>query len=145
MNELRAASEWLFATLTEDATVASLVSARVYEGQAPQGAAFPLLVFAFVAGQDRNAYDGSDRLAARPLYLLKAVCQGGSFENADIIAAAVDEALKNASGTRIIASVEYRLSCLGREQPLRLLEAAPGGKQHRTVGGTYRLWCSAVP
>lgn len=49
----------LFHRVTNDATVSSLISTRLYPGLAPQGATYPYMTFQTVSGGDENCHDGA--------------------------------------------------------------------------------------
>ena len=45
MIEVARALEWIYTTLSTDTTVANLIDDRIYDGVAPQGSAYPLIIF----------------------------------------------------------------------------------------------------
>ena len=55
--------------LMADATVADLVSGRIYPGRAPKGAAFPLVVYEEVAGTGHANLSGAATLEERAVQL----------------------------------------------------------------------------
>jgi hypothetical protein len=64
---------WIYSTLSSDATIQGLVSTRIYEGFAPQGAAVPSIIF-----QEQEPFRdiraiGAIRIMVNGVYLIKAV------------------------------------------------------------------------
>lgn len=75
--DLARVSQWLYSTLAADATITATCGSRIYADEAPQGAAFPLVIFAHIGNVDvLNAY-GNGRLN-KVIYLVRAVAQGSS-------------------------------------------------------------------
>lgn len=134
MIEVARALEWIYATLAADTDIDNLVDGRIYDGLAPQGAAYPLIVFNHQGGADARGV-GVYRAFDNSIYQVKAVTQAESYSTATEIADAIDAALQGASGT---ADGGYIGPCV-REQTLMLIELGKGGIQYRSVGGLYRL------
>ena len=44
--ELARVEQWMYSTLSGDATVNSIMGTRIYADEAPQGTGFPLIIFA---------------------------------------------------------------------------------------------------
>ncbi len=143
MNEQQAAAQYLYTRLTGNAGVTALAGARVYESLAPQGTTLPCVVYHLQAGRDRNAVGAGSRLFSRPLFLVKAVCEGSGYAPADAVAAAIDTALVGASGTVTIGGQLYEVAVAGREEPVRYTESATG-KRYNHSGGLYRLFVQGV-
>jgi hypothetical protein len=135
---LQAAENRLYARLSGDAAVAGLVGARIYASLASQGASFPLVLFNYQGGQDLHAVGSGGRIWTRSLYLVKAVCEGGSYGPAAAIAGALDAALEGYEDTVTLSGVAYHVSVAGRETPVRYTEGSEG-KIYRHSGGIYRL------
>lgn len=131
-------NQWIYETLSGDATIASLVGTRIYEGLAPQGAALPFVVFQFMAGADVVAV-GAVRVMNSGLYQVKAICQGESYSPAAAIADRIDTLLQGANGS-VSDGVIYGCT---REQPLTLIEQEHG-IQYRHVGGLYRVYAQEM-
>lgn len=134
MIEVARALEWIYTTLSNDATVTNLIDDRIYDGLAPQGANYPFIVFNHQGGADARGV-GVYRAFDNSLYQVKAVTQAESYSQATEIADAIDDALQGASGT---ADGGYIGPCV-REQTLMLIELGKGGIQYRSAGGLYRL------
>ena len=130
MNPVRAA---LFDRLTTtDGPLDGLVGDRVYHQRAPQGAAFPVVVFAKQSGTPEHAFAG--RLD-RELWLVKAVSKGASAAAAEEIDAAIDVALHDAP---LDIDGHTRLY-LRRESDVDYPEY-DGADTYHHVGGHYRLF-----
>jgi len=134
MSELDAIDRWLLAVLSGDGTLTGLVSTRIYDTLAPQGATMPYVVYQNQAGHDVRGV-GPSRIMADVLYVVKAVCEGTSFTPVRAIADRIDTLLQGASGSNVDGTV---LACV-RESPFSMIETTDG-KQYRWRGGVYRLW-----
>ena len=132
MIEIARALEWIYDTLAADVTLAGLVGTRIYDGVAPQGAAFPFLVFSHLGGSDTLGV-GTFRALNSGLFQVKAVTESQSYVSATAIADRADEVLQGAAGSKNGATIA---SCQ-REQPLMQLEQN-AGIEYRHVGGLYR-------
>jgi hypothetical protein len=142
VNEAGAAEKWLYEKLS------GLASGRVFASIAPEGTALPYLIYHQQAARDVTRVGGGLRLVSRPLYLVKAVCEGRSYAAADAIASAADELLCGASGSVDLGTAQapdiYHVVCEGREGPVRYPELV-GGAQWRHSGGLYRLQVQRAP
>lgn len=133
MIEIARALEWINDTLLADATLTGLVSTRVHDGLAPQGSAYPFVVFNHQGGYDALGV-GSARVLNSGLYQIKAVTESDSYASAIAIADRIDEVLHSAAGSKDGA---YVAACV-REQPIMIIEVS-NGIQYRHAGGLYRL------
>lgn len=138
MSEIDAADLWLKTVLSGDTELATLVSG-VYDSKAPQGAVMPYVLFSLQAPSADVVVVGNIRLGNRPLYLVRAVCEGPSFGPVRTIADMIDDLLHGASGSNVDGII---YGC-AREQPFKLLETTEG-KDFRWMGGIYRLWAQEV-
>jgi hypothetical protein len=129
--EAASAEEFIFDTLTGDTTLTGLIGGRVFNTQAVQGAAYPLVVYQWMSGQDYAAV-GAERIWTNLLYLVKAIADNALYP--DAIAARIDALLHRASGN-VTNGVVW--SCT-REQVIRLPDAV-AGSQFRQSGAVYRL------
>lgn len=75
--ELARVEQWMYTTLAADATVTSLCGTRIYADEAPQGATFPLIVFAHIGNVDVIRAGNNGRMA-KVIYLVRAVGKGSS-------------------------------------------------------------------
>lgn len=132
---VNAADSWLAGVLSGDVTLAGLVGARVYGHLAPQGAIFPLVLFAMQSGIDVQTL-GPNRIMSNLVYVVRGVAEGGSFGTPlSAIAERIDAVLQAKSGTTAAGAV---YACV-REQPYTLIETG-NGRQYRHLGGVYRLY-----
>lgn len=140
MNETRAAQAWINARLGAAAAVTALVSTRIYDSLAPQGAALPYIIASYQSGQVTTTVGGQSRIVAQPVFLIKGVAEGGSFVTADQIAAALDDALLGAAGTTVtLDGVAYRVDSAVQVVPIRYVELLDGRRINHS-GGLYRLF-----
>lgn len=140
MNEEQALSTFLYTTLSGDTAVAALVGTRIFEDLAPQGTAFPFVVFSFHTGGDTNALGSDVRTLTRPQYLIRAISKGPTYSDADAVAAAVDAALMGAHGSATVNGVTYEVLTVFREQAIRRCEYAESVRYNH-AGGLYRIPC----
>ena len=141
MNELQAIAQWLYSTLSGDAGIAAAVGNRVYERVAPQGAAYPFVLFSTRYAEDRNGIGPGARLFTRPLYRIVAHAEGGGFGAVDSIAAVIDAVMEGAEGSVALAGTSYHIGVVRRERAYRDVELLPGGRLVFVAGGEYRLRC----
>ncbi len=134
MSELSAADRWLSTVLSGDVALRALVSG-VYDTKAPQGTARPYVLFSLHAPSADITVIGNIRIGNRPLYLVRAVCDGPSWTPVRTIADRIDELLHGASGSNVDGII---YGCV-REQPFKALETVEG-KDYCWLGGYYRLW-----
>lgn len=138
MIEIARVLKWIYTTLSGDATLAGLVSGRIYDGLAPQGSLFPFVVFNHQGGADLRGV-GTARAFNNSLYQVKAVIDKGSFVTIATIADRIDTLLHGVNGT---ADNGVILGCV-REQPLMLIEQE-NGVQYRHAGGIYRIYAQEL-
>ena len=110
------------------------LSAGIYEGVAPVGAAEPYIVFSFVTAPDTATVSG-DIVWTRPDVDVKAVCEGGSFTPLTSLAAGIHAALH---GVRYESTDNGTIYASRRVASIRYTETS-GGKVYRHLGGTYRI------
>lgn len=103
----------------------------IYNTVAPQGAAYPLVVFNLQAGGDDNK---SPHRAKQLLYLVKAV-SATSMKDAGTIDNEVDTALHGL----VLTVTDWTNYWLMRGQDVRFEELAPDGKRYFHSGGIYRI------
>lgn len=133
MNEVIRVNEWLYTVLAADSDVTDLVGTRIYDGLAPRGATYPVIIFNFLTGSDVMAV-GSIRVMNSGLYQVKAVAQATSYADVSPVADAIDSALHRASGSVGDGAI---LACR-REQPIVYIEQV-NDLQYRHMGGLYRI------
>ena len=127
------ADQWLYSKLTDDATLAGLIGARVYSYMAPLGATLPAIIYAYQGGVDVTEV-ANYRIFNSGLYQVKAVGQGESMVAIATIAHRIDEVLHRASGSVTGGAI---LACV-RERPLSYPEFT-NGVRYNHLGGIYRI------
>lgn len=125
--------QWLYSTLTGDATLAAAIGTRCYGYLAPQAAAYPLLLFNMMDGDDVMGV-GTERVMFQGLYQVKVIGQTSAFGAIKAIADRIDVVLQGATGS--VADGEI-LACT-RERPVTYVEVS-GETQYRHLGGIYRI------
>lgn len=133
MIETARVDRWLYERLAGDATLSGLVGGRIYAFVAPQGTAFPFVVFAHQGGHDVLGV-GPARVMVSLLYQVKAVGQTAAVADLQPVADRIDALLHGASGAVPDGTI---LACV-REQAIEEAEV-DDGVQYRHVGGLYRL------
>lgn len=132
MDESSYVATWLYGALSGDVTIAGLASV-VSEDPAPQGSAYPVLVFSLISAIDVQVHNAI-RIMVDSLWDIKAVDQNASYSRARSIMNRVDTILHRASGT-VTDAVVYSAV---REQIFRFTEI-DDGKPYRHLGGQYRI------
>lgn len=123
----------LYSKLTSTSSITTLLASAnaVYNEEAPEGAAFPFVIFGEYAGSGDN---DSPHDAIQMLYQLKGSATTG-FLQAGAIDAAIRAALHRATLT-VTGWTNFKTQW---ESPIKVLEHLPGGGSVFTVGGVYRL------
>ena len=75
--ELARVEQWMYSTLAADPTISAQVGTRIYADQAPQGAAFPLIVFAHIGNVDVLRAMNNGRIS-KVIYLVRVIGTGSS-------------------------------------------------------------------
>ncbi|HAM58324.1 MAG TPA: hypothetical protein DCQ64_24080 [Candidatus Rokubacteria bacterium] len=141
-NETLGAAAYIKARLDADAALVAVVSTRVYQGVAPQGDTYPLVVYSLQASRDINALGGL-RVCTWPLWLVKVI---GSNGPAALQGAAdrIDAALVSRTVVETtIGGVTYETQCI-REATVAYQDVSDG-RRYDHIGGLYRLWCRVKP
>lgn len=86
----------IYTRLSDDATLAGLVGARIYPLTAPQGDAYPFVTFQVVSRTGSVALDTSSSMAA---LRLQVDCYGDTFTSARAVAEAVRARLDDWRGS----------------------------------------------
>lgn len=134
VNELDAASKFIYAQLTGNVTLMGLVNG-VFEDLAPQEVLPPYVIFSFQSALDLQALPPVTRILTRPIYLVKAVTQGDTHAASAAIANQIELSLLQQQGLvgGIVILGEHRL------EPIQFTEARDGVR-YSHVGGLYRLF-----
>ncbi len=127
--------QWLYALLSGDSLLSTLVGGRIYSYVAPQGAPppWPLVVYSYQGGYDVRGV-GPARIMVSAVYQIKAIGQGQSFAPLQPVADRLDALLQGASGSVLDGQV---LMCV-REQPVAYVEIS-AGVPYRHLGGLWRM------
>ncbi len=131
--ETATAETWIYSTLANDATLISLGVTGVYSYIAPEGSAFPYILFQQQAASDVNAV-GPTRIMAQLVYVIRVVTMG-SIGSVVAISTRLDNVLQAQSGSNANGLV---ISCM-RERPFVQVETVEG-RSYRHLGGIYRLY-----
>ncbi len=135
--------QWLCELLTGDTGeggVSTLVGGRIYAYVAPEGSAFPLVIYSRQAGHD-VAGVGSARIMASEVYQVKVIGRAAAvlFNAIKAIADRIDSLLQGASGSVVDGQI---LSCV-REQVVSYVENS-GSDVYSHLGGLYRIQVQGV-
>ena len=131
--ETTTAETWLYGVLSGDATLAGLVSTRIYGYLAPNSATYPLVVYQYQAGSDLMGV-GTARIWSDSVYVIKAIAKAETFGTLKTIADRIDTLLHAESGSATGGSV---VGCV-RERAYSLVEVVDT-VQLRHLGGIYRI------
>jgi hypothetical protein len=143
MNEQGAAGQHIRDTLVNSATVGALIADRIYQGSAPRGSTYPLVVFAPQAGKDRAAA-GGERMSVRTRWLIVVVCEENSVVLARRIASVVDAALAGTTATVPLDGQDYYVQSVRRQEPFER-SGPKDGKTYINAGGYYQTTAYSVP
>jgi len=134
--DLARVNRWLYTVLSNDLQIQGQVGSRIYADEAPQNAAVPMLIFAFLGGSDRLlALRG--RLSS-VLYLVRAVDEGSSYDSVLTVADRIDEVLTTAVPTFGTILDDTRITSCYREQPHQRKDSQ-FGVPTVYLGGYYRI------
>ena len=137
MANILTAERWLYSKLSGDTGtggVATLVSSRIYNGIAAQGATYPLVVFQSMSGVDVQGV-GSTFIMENEVFSVKVVTQDRSYSTAETIANRINYLLHKASGT---ATGGVVLACV--RQYVDKIETIEDGVQYKTIMQRYRIY-----
>lgn len=141
MNELPRIERWIYNALISDAQAAAVIADRVFSDQAPEGAAYPFVVFNFQFGEDVNGV-GACRVLSKSTYQVKVIAREDD-DNTRLVADRIDEVIGKAKAAQHPSDSSLKFS--GRRQsPIRYTE--PGrdsSRRFRHLGGLYEITASA--
>jgi len=134
------AEQWLYATLSGDATLRGYLTDGVngvHMDMIRQGGGFPAVLIGNLSGEDLDAIGGgATRIWTDMLYVVRGVAAGSSYAGTlASISQRIDALLHYKSGTATDGTV---WACR-RERPFRMAEVGPGGEQYRHLGSIYRI------
>lgn len=134
MSETSAIEQSLYTALTSEAGITAVVGTRVYAYLAPQGAVMPYIVYAPVAGEI-EANCTHEQQTVEPLYIVRAVSEGGGMSTVQTLAALIRSAIETTAES-VVAGVQL-LGCY-RESTVEYVEIFEG-KRYCHAGGAYRV------
>lgn len=133
MSETVLGDTWLDTVLKADATIAAACGTRVYEGLAPESAAYPFIVWQSQDNTDLRTMDQT-RIWNDSTIVVRAVAKTNTYSTLSSLAAAIDSVLHKGSGTVTGGVVIGAM----RLSEYRMTEDVSDG-QIRHLGGRYRL------
>jgi hypothetical protein len=142
VNELIGVHRFLYSRLAGDAALAVLVGNRIYERGAPQGAAYPLVLFKVQAATDLLGA-GAARLWMNAVVQVKAVGPQATSELSPI-ADRLDALLHVAEPVVVrLDGKSYQIHGSHRERTINYDEVV-AGQVYLHLGGLYRVFCTAI-
>lgn len=127
--------EWMYALFANNASINALVNGRIYGDMAPQGATYPLVLFAFLGGADKVLTFRSRFTNA--IYLVRAVGRGSSFNTIEPLADRLDIVLGTVPDNGTVVR-DIRIASCTREQPHQRKDME-NGVATVYLGGFYRV------
>lgn len=135
MHESLVLMSWVRTTLAADATLTGIVGQRIYEGVAPQGAAYPYVLIAVLPGLESDVRGlSASILGVNIEFLCRAVGQSTSYEPLRVAADRIQALLHGGSGA---VSPSGQVVACTRLAPASMVEVADG-VTYRYLGGRYR-------
>lgn len=142
VNEISYLKQWVYALLTGDPNITGGVGKhpvtgnwQVYDRVAPEGAAYPFVVFQFMPEADRRGGFGA-RIFSQGAILVKAINQGTDESEIWRIADAVDNNLQDA----VALPAKSGLIVLGCSRDMVHNQATEdNGVQYNELGGRYMV------
>lgn len=137
MTSIMTAERWLYAKLSGDTGsggIVPLVSTRIYNGAAAQGAAYPLIVYQSLSGVDVQGV-GSTFIMENEIFSVKAITQAQTYATVETIANRINYLLHLASGT---ASGGIVLACV--RLYVDKMETIDAGMQYKTIIQRFRIY-----
>lgn len=129
---------WLYARLSGDAELSTLVGGRIFSALAPPDTPVPFVVYSSQTWRDVRGVGPRARILSESVYQVKAIGEGRSFGPLRRIAERIDELLDGAAGPADGGEV----AGVAREEQLAFVEVDEG-TEYRHLGGLYRLWTHA--
>lgn len=140
MSEILGLHRFAYSRLAADPELAALVGGRIYEGIAPPGTEYPLVLFGVQAGTDLLGAGGT-RIWVSAVLQARAVGPMPASELAPI-AARIDAALTAPMPIAVeAAGVAYTIHAAYRESTIDYAEVVDG-RVYRHLGGLFRAFCS---
>lgn len=134
-SDLGRINEWIDTRLYNDRIISDQIEGRVYSDEVPQGADAPMIVYAYLGGADKLLTSRARTSSA--LYLVRAIADGSSYLDVELLADRIEAVLTVLPNTGTIVRDVQIMSC-AREQPHQRKDAA-FGKPTVYMGGFYRV------
>jgi hypothetical protein len=131
------AERWLYGKLSGDTGtggVVTLVSTRIYNGVAAQGAAYPMVVYQSLSGVDVQGV-GAAFIMENEIFSIKAVTQSQTYTSAETIANRINVLLHKTSGTTTGGTV---IACV--RMYVDKMEIIEAGVTYKTIMQRFRIY-----
>lgn len=140
MQESYRVAQWLYGLLATDGVLQALVNGRVYKGVAPEGTAFPYIVFTAASTRDVNTVN-QIRINVDTLYLVEAIDQSSSDAALSAIADRIDQLLDRGTGMPANYNAVAGITILSSSRDLQVerSEESDTGISYRHLGGRFRI------
>lgn len=132
--DIASVDQWIYDTFHSDLQLNTAVSGRIYGNLAPQGSAFPMVIFSFLGGSDKIQTFRTRFTNA--IYLVRAITHSSSINGIRSIADRVDELL--AVPEQGVFVNDILISTVIREQPHERFDLE-NGVPTVYLGGFYRF------
>jgi hypothetical protein len=132
MNELALMDAWIYGRLAANTAIQAACGSRIFRSLAPEDAAEPLIVYEAEPVGD-VAFMGAARVQVNADYTIRAVTRGMSFNEANLIADAIDAAIHDAKDT-----AQGRAIAASRAKPVSYTTTEKDTRFNH-AGGVYRL------
>lgn len=131
---------WIYGTLSEDSTLMGLIGGLDHLSGTLSAVPLETPYVTFLCQSSRDVGGvGGIRISTDNLYIVKAVAQGGTWDDVSQIASRVDYLLHRPGS--VMTEGSGSLSCI-RESIVQYPEVTEG-LQYRHLGGIYRIRASA--
>lgn len=146
MNELQAVELWIVQTLT-GVDGLEAIEGRFFVGSVPQAknetqTRYPAVVMSLRSAPETTG-NGGARVMTRPLYLVKIVSEGKTFNDYARALSAIDAALTTSGPGQAVSYEDgpaFEIRGAIRENSVRYTEN-DSGRSYCHQGGLYRLFC----
>lgn len=120
--EIARVNVWMRSVLASDSTLNTAVSGRIYGEEAPQGAAVPMVIFAYLGGSTRVRTLRGHVLTA--LYLVRAIAEDVGFDALTPLADRIDAVMTVPDGGTVVDGV--RITKIRVDQPHQRKDSSEG-------------------
>lgn len=134
---------WITSVLKGDSVLATALGtnlagmdSRVWEGVAPPGITYPIILFAEVSPGTERRGVGPQSLGISANYLIRVVGQNVGYDTLEAAASRLNELLDAVRGNPASGTIVQSV----RESTYLDLEIEAGPVFYRHLGGTYRIW-----